>query len=130
MPDMKVNLLVFASALADGILGLLLLFLPQEMMRLLLGGAASGTERTGQLAAAALLGMAGFNWFNRFAKTAGIYGRPIVLGNLLHKMTLSLLLIGDAVRLTIPPTGIAMTLVYGLFAMAFAYLMTRPASLD
>ncbi len=130
MPDMKVNPLVFVSALVDGILGLLLLFLPQEMMGLLLGSAAAGTERTGQLAAAAMLGVAGFNWFNRFAKTAGIYGRPIVLGNLLHKMTLALLLIGDAVRLAIPPAGIAMTVVYGLLAMVFGFVMTRPAPLD
>ena len=45
-------------------------------------------------------------------------------------MTLSLLLAGDAVRATIPPAGVAMTVVYGLFAMAFAYTMMRPAKLD
>lgn len=127
---MKVNILVSAAALIDGLLGLLLLFLPQEMMSMLLGDAAAGTERTGQLAAAALLGIAGFNWFNRAARTGGIYGRPIVFGNLLHKMTVSLLLAGDAVRNSIPPAGIAMTVIYGLFAMAFAYKMISRAPLD
>lgn len=97
---------------------------------MLLGEAAAGTERTGQLAAAAMLGLAGVNWFNRFATTAGIYGRPLVFGNLLHKMTLALLLAGDAARGTIPPAGVALTLAYGFFAMAFAYKMMSRAPLD
>jgi hypothetical protein len=120
---MRPNLLIYLSAIIDGISGLLLLFLPQQAMGMLLGEAAAGTERTGQLAAAAILGVAGYNWFNRFAKTGGIYGRPLVFGNLLHKMTLSFLLVGDAVRGAIPPAGVGLVIVYGLLAMAFAYAM-------
>ena len=97
---------------------------------MLLGDAATGTERTGQLAAAAILGVAGINWFNRFARTAGIYGRPLVFGNLLHKMTLALLLAGDVVRGAIPPAGVALTIVYALLAMAFGRAMFAPAPAD
>jgi len=120
---MKLSPLVSVAALVDAVVGLLLLFMPRETMAVLLGAAAAGTERTGQLAAAAILGIAGFNWLNRYARVGGIYGRPLVLGNLLHKMTLALLLVGDAARGSIPLTGVALTIVYGLLAMAFAYTM-------
>lgn len=130
VPDMKLNPLVSAAAVVDVPLGLLLLFLPQESMAVLLGAASAGTERTGQLAASAILGVAGLNWFNRYTKTGGIYGRPLVFANILHKMTLSLLLAGDAARGTIPAAGVALTIVYGVLAMAFAYRMIARAPAD
>jgi len=130
VPDVKLTPLVAIAALVDAVVGLLLLFMPQETMTVLLGAAAAGTERTGQLAAAGLLGVAGVNWLNRYARFGGIYGRPLMLGNLLHKMTLSLLLIGDAARGAIPHAGVALTIVYGLLAMGFAYAMIRRSPVD
>jgi hypothetical protein len=72
------------SALVLGGLGLALLLAPEEMARLF--GWSGGSALSG-LAAAGLLAVAALDWMGRGAIYGGIYGRPIVVANLMMSLT-------------------------------------------
>lgn len=76
---MKTHLIMQASALYLGVLGLALHFAPEEMARAL-GASGEGGAVLG-LAAGPYLGMAALNWLGRNAVYGGIFGRPVVFAN-------------------------------------------------
>src|SRR5688572_15430765 len=70
------------SALLLGIFGAVLLFAGDEVARRIAPGAAPVVDVVVQLLGGAWLGVATIDWFTRGLAIGGIYGRPIVLGNL------------------------------------------------
>ncbi len=81
------GLVMRGSALLLGGLGLALLFAPAETTALFgwTGGGALST-----LAAGGLLAVAALDWMGRGAIYGGIYGRPIVVANLMMALTAGL----------------------------------------
>ncbi len=81
---MNTKLLLAASAVGLGGLGLAASFLPQEILAAL-GSTASGLlPVVVQLLGAMLIGWAMMNWMAKDSLIGGIYNRPIALGNLVH----------------------------------------------
>lgn len=78
------HLILTISALALGVLGMLLLFAPVEAS---VAFGWSGGEAAPSLAAGGLLAVAILDWTGRSAIYGGIYGRPIVLANLVFALT-------------------------------------------
>lgn len=118
MPTFKTSRILFTTALFNFFLGLACLFAPAEIARAL----GSGTEITAlslQLLGAALLAMAMLNWMIRETAIGGIYGRPLVLANLIHFNTGFLVFFKAALAADdglITSCGAA---VYGLLALTF-----------
>ena len=95
---MSTKPLLVGAALFQGLYGVALLFLPDELLGLFaLDSLPSPSGVRGALFAqqfgTALLGLAAVNWIARASAVGGIYGRPLVLGNLTFFMTNALLLV-------------------------------------
>ena len=119
--------LMGASALAMGVWGLLLSFLPQEALSF------AGLSPDGllpvlvQVAGAMYLGFAMMNWMARPSLIGGIYNRPIVMANVLHFVVAALALIKAALAVWSSPGLLIGAAIYSLFGALFAaVLFTHP----
>lgn len=121
---MNTKLLMTASALFLGAQGMVASFLPIEILGFLDDFAHHRLESAlVQLFGAALLGFAMLNWMAKAAPAGGIYGRPIVIGNLVHYTVAGIALLKVAALGGMPALGIMLTVIYSAFAVAFAVVM-------
>lgn len=118
---MDTRLLLIASAVILGAQGIAASFLPIEILAILDNHAHHRLEATlVQLLGAALLGFAVLNWMAKGAPAGGIYGRPIVIGNLVHYTVAGIALLKVASLGGMPVLGLMLTVIYSAFAVAFA----------
>jgi len=115
-----VNPGITISALCLGASGVLLLFAPREAGDALLPGVSA--DGLFQLLGAALLGFAAMNWTARGAALGGIYGRAVVVGNLMHMVVGAFVLVTRASNDTVTATFLVLTGLYALGAALFVYL--------
>lgn len=120
------RLLMVTSAATLGVAGLALLFAPSELAGLVAApDSALISPATLQLWAAALLGLGGTNWIGRGLTLGGIYGRALVLGNLVHWTIGSLVGLRAALdRPSVPVLWVGAGL-YGVYAFLFYWLLKR-----
>jgi len=125
---MNTRVLMIASALFTGLLGVAASFLPEEILAYLGVAPNDISVLVVQLAGALYLGYAMLNWMARSNLIGGIYSRPVAMGNFFHFTAGALVLVRSwmdgAVGIAIPiATG-----AYALFAVGFgAVLFTHPA---
>ncbi len=81
------------SAAFMALLGLAGSFLPEATLRFLGSEPDTPTVILVQVTAALYMGFAILNWMARGSVLGGIYGRPVVFGNLLHFAVVAALLI-------------------------------------
>ena len=120
------HLLMVMSAAVLGAAGLALLFAPAELWRLAAApDTALASPITLQLWAAALLGLGATNWIGRGLTLGDIYGRALVVGNLVHWTVGAF--VGARAALDRPslPVLWAGTGLYGVFALLFWWLLKR-----
>ena len=116
-----------ASALFMAFLGIAATFAPHELLAWLGTAATPALALLIQLLGALYLGFAMVNWSARQSLIGGIYNRPVALGNLLHFLAGALALLKGAGAGTAPL--LALTVLYAIFALAFAWLMfTSPVT--
>jgi hypothetical protein len=120
---MNTRILMIASAIFLGAMGVAASFLPVEILTVLDPGIDRSLATVVQVLGAALLGFAMLNWMAKGAPAVGIYGRPIVTGNLVHFTVggialAKLVAVGD-----LPAAAIALTAVYVIFAFWFGVAM-------
>lgn len=119
------RVLLVASALLLGALGLLGTFLPAEA----LGWA--GTPTTAplvllvQVTGALYLGFAALDWMSREHLLGGIYGRPLTVGNLMHFLVAALAMVRVVGGGGAHPVLWALTALYALMAAAYAVVLFR-----
>ena len=125
---MRTPLLMTVSSVLMFLLGLLLSFLPQEVLT------SFGGEPTGlavlllQVTGALYLGFAFLNWTARANLIGGIYNRPIALGNFLHFAVVALALLKAIMGGQRNGTVLAGAVVYILMAAWFGLVVfTHPA---
>ena len=115
---MNTKLVMAASAIFMGAVGLAATFLPQEI------GAAINVSfpLVIQLLGALYLGFAMQNWMAKDSLIGGIYNRPVLVGNVTHfaigAITLLKLVVGEST-----PPILAATVIYVLFAIGFGMLL-------
>lgn len=80
-----------AALLAAG--GIALLFMSDEILPALAPGFPDHASWLGQLVGAAWLAVAALNWLNKSTLIGGIYGRPLVLANLILYFISSMVLL-------------------------------------
>jgi hypothetical protein len=91
---------VTLSALCFAVIGVLLLFAPEEVGSIFIPRADRGIGDDGlllQLLGAALLGFGAMNWTARGSVLGGIYGRAVVAGNQTHLTIGAILLVKHGV---------------------------------
>lgn len=85
------KIIMITSGFLNGILGIVLTFMPQEI-----GGWLGMASQTGaevlvlQLLGGALFGFGMINYMGRNAILGGIYGKPIILGNMVFHFIVAL----------------------------------------
>lgn len=118
MPAVKPTHILTTSALFCFVLCLACLFAPAEISRAL-GSDSAITALALQLLGAAVFGLAMLNWMTRETAIGGIYGRPVVIANLVHFNTGFLTLIKAALA---ADDGLLLGCaagIYGVLALAF-----------
>lgn len=114
--------LMMASSLFMAIAGFIASFFPQEILHYL----ELTTPRLAiviiQILGALYLGFALLNWMAKGVLIGGIYGKPLLMGNLLHFMMVALALIKTSVNH--PSLEIILGLImYSILAAGFCYLL-------
>lgn len=117
---MKTRMALSASAVLFGVSGLGMLFVPDEVARLL--GLVAGAPLV-QLLGAALLGIAAMNWTARGMALGGIYGRAVTAGNQVHAFIGAMVLLRYTFSTGGPAGMWVLTAVYVLAAVYFSWLM-------
>lgn len=80
--------LLIISGVINGIAGTVLTFIPEELLLWTDGKAGEAAILLVSITGAAMLGFGMMNYMGRNAIYGGIYGKPIILGNLLfHTVT-------------------------------------------
>ena len=120
---MNTRLLMTASALFTGLLGVVASFLPQEILASFGATLDVFSVLVVQLAGALYLGIAILNWMARANLIGGIYSRPVAMGNFLHFMMGALVLLRawiDGITGIAIPAGAS---VYTIFAVWFGLIL-------
>lgn len=121
---MKTKLLMTSSALFCGIIGILLLFLPNEILEYLNVEPTIITILFLKILSALYLGFGILNWTVKGSLIGGIYNRPIALGNLLHFVVGSIELVKVISNIqTHREIIIFLTALYIIFGVLFAYVL-------
>ena len=105
--------------------GLVLLFAPDIVLPALIPGFPRAAAWLGQLLGAAWLGIAALNWLQRAAMLGGIYGRPIVLANLVLYFISALSLLRSLLGSGGPPAIWLAVALAGVLAAAYGALLLR-----
>jgi len=119
---MNSKLAMTSASIVLGAAGLLLIFLPQEMASTLEWSEDSAVLL--QLIGASYFGFAMLNWMARGTLVGGIYGRPIVIGNLTHFLIGASIMVRQAIA-TPSTLVVVAAVIYIAFALIFGYMMTH-----
>jgi hypothetical protein len=116
------KLLLTASALVLGALGVAGTFLPHELLASIGVAPAGVLPLLVQLLAAALFAFAMVNWAARGSLIGGIYNRPVAIGNQTHFVIGALALMKGVAAGQRQPIVLGLAAVYVVFAIGFAAL--------
>ena len=120
---MNSKIIITSYAILMAIAGIAMLFLGDEVMALL---NVPSSQLVNALIAALYFGFATTNWHSKNLTIGGVYGRPLVLGNLSHTLIGSISLIKIANDHS-TSTTIILAIIYSIFALTFTWLMyTHP----
>src|SRR4051812_12424399 len=102
-----------------------MLFAPDALLPALIPGFPPAGAWLGQLLAAAWLGIAALNWLQRSVILGGIYGRPVVLVNLVLYFVSGLSLLRVLAASAAPAPLWAVAVPIALLALVYAALLLR-----
>jgi hypothetical protein len=114
-----------ASAAVLLVGGLSLLFAPDAILSRLDSAYPVTAFWLGQLLGAAWLGVAALNWLTRATLLGGIYGRPIVLANLVLHFISAMVILKAAQRAGFPPALSVVAILALMLASAYGLLLFR-----
>ena len=125
---MNTKILMTSSALLLAIIGILLSFLPNEIVDYLNVQPNTITILFLKILSALYLAFGILNWMARGTLIGGIYNRPIAIGNLMHFGVGAIALVKVVSNIqTHSEIIIALTVVYVIFAILFAFVFrTNP----
>jgi hypothetical protein len=125
---MNTRILMMASALLMGVVGIVLSFGPQEILGALGQDSNPISVIALQLMGALYFGFAMTNWLAKGAIIGGIYSRPISIGNFTHFFIGGLALSKTYLNGSNLPLIILLTaIIYLVFSILFGYLLfTHP----
>ena len=122
---MNTKFLMVASAFAMGVAGLLLTFLPHELLNYLNATPVEPLALVVQLLGALYLSMAMLNWMAKANLIGGIYSRPVAIGNFLHFFMGAILFLKAVLNHTATAPVWVACVIYSSFALLFGALLFR-----
>jgi len=123
---LNTKILLTASAIYLGIIGIGLSFLPAEILNILHLKTNQTSALLMQLLGALYLGFGMLNWMAKDSIIGGIYNKPLVTGNLMHFAIGAITLLKIAFNLKASQEIlIPLTLIYSLFALGYLVVFTR-----
>lgn len=125
---MNTKLLMTASSVFMGLIGMALIFMPDETLKTLGQEPNNTLNLILQLTGALYFGFAVTNWTAKTALVGGIYARPLSIGNISHFLIAGLALIKVSMNVDLANTYIyVLTFLYTAFAILFGYVfITHP----
>jgi len=129
---MNTKILMTSSALFLAIIGILLSFLPNEIVEYLNVEPNIITILFLKIMSALYLGFGILNWMAKGTLIGGIYNRPIAIGNLMHFGVGAIALVKITSNIQIhSEIIISLSAVYVIFALLFAYVFrTNPTKTE
>ncbi|MDL5514579.1 hypothetical protein QSE00_22395 [Arenibacter sp. M-2] len=123
---MNTKIVLTSCALFLGLLGILLTFLPMEIVMYLHLGRDRITVLLLQMIGAQYLGFGMLNWMMKNSRIGGIYNKPLILGNLTHFLvsTLTLLKILPVIEAHFKGL-LVITMAYGFYSIFFVYVFVK-----
>jgi hypothetical protein len=119
------GVLMRASAIALGILGVLATFLPDTILGWTGGPVSVPLLLLVQVLGGLYLGFAALNWMSRGSLIGGIYSRPLAIGNLVHFLSAGLAMIKLLTRAPELHAIWPLAVMYSVFAVCFAIVLFR-----
>lgn len=104
-------------------LGLATTFAPQELLRYTNTATSPVAVLMEQAAGALYLGFAILNWMAKDNAIGGIYSRPVALGNFLHFLMMTLVLLRLTAAGHPAPWLLVIAVLYTIFAVLFGLLI-------
>jgi hypothetical protein len=122
---MNTKILMVASVIYLGIVGLGLTFLPREIAGFFEAGNNEILILALQIIGALYLGFGMMNWMAKNNLMGGIYSRPLVFGNFLHFLVSAFALIKVVGKFSENRFAVIITIsiLYSIFALCFGYLL-------
>ena len=129
---MNTKILMTSSALFLATIGILLSFLPNEIVEYLNVEPNIITILFLNIMSALYLGFGILNWMAKGTLIGGIYNRPIAIGNLMHFGVGAIALVKISSNIQIhSEIIISLSAVYVIFALLFAYVFrTNPTNTE
>ncbi|MFA5669300.1 MAG: hypothetical protein WC967_08650 [Balneolaceae bacterium] len=119
---MNTKILMMASSVFYGVIGFGLTFLPEEFFGYVSADINPFSIVTLQILGAAYLGFAMLNWITRRNPIGGIYGKPLLIANLVSFLVSSLTLIKMIGNIENHfNIFLALTIIYSAFTLAFIW---------
>jgi len=117
-----------ASGVVHGIVGVLLIFIPEELLLWTDGNAGDVATLAVSITGAAILGIGMLNYMGRSAIYGGIYGKPILMGNLIFHTVAAVNLFKFSLHVnsTLMFSTAALGAIYCIFAAGFIRLTFFP----
>jgi len=119
-----------ATAIFCGLIGMALIFLPQEIIQNLGLEPSSLLQLILQAAGGLYYAFAMLNWMSRGTRIGGIFNRPVAVANFSHFLIVALALIRGTFKDEHIIPLVPLAIVYAVFAVLFGWMLFRhsPAS--
>jgi len=123
---MNTKLLMTASAVFMGLIGIALIFMPDEVLKILEQVPNATLTLSIQLTGALYFGFAITNWMAKTVLLGGIYARPLSVGNFSHFFIAGLALLKASVIANTASLYLyTLTITYLIFAILFGYILFK-----
>ena len=123
---MNTKIVMTASALLLGLSGIILTFMPMEVLSYLHVDTSKSAQILMQILGALYFAFAMLNWMTKTSLIGGIYNRPIAVANFTHFTIAGLALIkGLFSSSDLQNPMWIMAIIYAVFAIAFGIILFR-----
>ncbi len=126
---MNTKILMTASCLFLGALGLFTLFAPDTLLGLMDASRTQSLVVTVQIMGTLYFAFALINWTAKDSAIGGIYARPVSIGNFAHFFAGALVLVKYLISMDFNVFVLLITIVYAIFAVLFYWLVFRATGL-
>ncbi len=128
---MNTKFLLGSCAIYLGISGLGLSFIPEEILEYFNHNSNNTSILFLQILGSLYLGFGILNCMTKNNLLGGIYGRPLVIGNLDHFLVSSLALLKMVEKMNLQYEIIILTIIYSSFTLCFGYIFfTNPKKIE
>jgi len=123
---MNTKIVMTASAIILGLTGIILTFMPMELLHYINFETSKSAQVLIQILGALYFSFAMLNWMTKTTIIGGIYNRPIAVANFTHFTVAGLALIKGLLSSPgLQNTAWIIAIIYAIFALSFGIILFR-----